>query len=273
MADDTLLRSTSREPVLLRMSRDLVRTIKRGHPWVYAEGLRVAQLENARARACTRTMLYERRAAARDQDEGVARIRLVVEFRVRVKEHPLIGVGDDQAGIDPLLVAILVARVGIVVGQAIGTEPARGCLVERIVARLLRFVMLVVGTMDAVQRIGGVLVALAPRRPKVGNDAVLAIVADDLLDALGELVDLHLDGILEAVAGILPHSAGYGDEAAAQQSVGADLHLGLYRRVEPLERAGVELLELVLAQLPVVGLVVAVGGHAPMIRARAVPCV
>ena len=40
MPDESLLRSTSREPVILRMSRDLVRTIKRGHPWVYAEGLR-----------------------------------------------------------------------------------------------------------------------------------------------------------------------------------------------------------------------------------------
>jgi len=40
MADDSLLRSPARDPVILRMSRDLVRTVKRGHPWVYAEGLR-----------------------------------------------------------------------------------------------------------------------------------------------------------------------------------------------------------------------------------------
>ncbi len=40
MADDSLLRFPNREPVVLRMSRDLVRTVKRGHPWVYAEGLR-----------------------------------------------------------------------------------------------------------------------------------------------------------------------------------------------------------------------------------------
>ena len=40
MADESLLRFPTREPVILRMSRDLVRTVKRGHPWVYAEGLR-----------------------------------------------------------------------------------------------------------------------------------------------------------------------------------------------------------------------------------------
>lgn len=40
MADDSLLKVSSRDPVMLRMSRDLVRTVKRGHPWVYAEGLR-----------------------------------------------------------------------------------------------------------------------------------------------------------------------------------------------------------------------------------------
>ncbi len=40
MSIDPLLKSVSREPVILRMSRDLVRTVKRGHPWVYAEGLR-----------------------------------------------------------------------------------------------------------------------------------------------------------------------------------------------------------------------------------------
>ncbi len=40
MADDSLLRFPNHEPVMLRMSRDLVRTVKRGHPWVYAEGLR-----------------------------------------------------------------------------------------------------------------------------------------------------------------------------------------------------------------------------------------
>lgn len=35
-----LLRRSDAEPVALRLSRDLVRTIKRGHPWVYAEALR-----------------------------------------------------------------------------------------------------------------------------------------------------------------------------------------------------------------------------------------
>lgn len=40
MSIEPLLKSVSRDPVILRMSRDLVRTVKRGHPWVYAEGLR-----------------------------------------------------------------------------------------------------------------------------------------------------------------------------------------------------------------------------------------
>lgn len=35
-----LLRFSDRDPVVLRMSRDLVRTLKRGHPWVYADGIR-----------------------------------------------------------------------------------------------------------------------------------------------------------------------------------------------------------------------------------------
>lgn len=36
----SLLRHPATAPVALRLSRDLVRTIKRGHPWVYAEALR-----------------------------------------------------------------------------------------------------------------------------------------------------------------------------------------------------------------------------------------
>lgn len=35
-----LLLNSDREPVVLRLGRDLVRMIKRGHPWVYAEALR-----------------------------------------------------------------------------------------------------------------------------------------------------------------------------------------------------------------------------------------
>ncbi|MCB0155868.1 MAG: class I SAM-dependent rRNA methyltransferase [Anaerolineae bacterium] len=35
-----LLRSTTKPPLKLRLARDLVRALKRGHPWVYAEALR-----------------------------------------------------------------------------------------------------------------------------------------------------------------------------------------------------------------------------------------
>lgn len=36
----SLLRSVDREPLVLRLSRDLVRMLKRGHPWIYADALR-----------------------------------------------------------------------------------------------------------------------------------------------------------------------------------------------------------------------------------------
>jgi len=36
----SLLRSVDHDPVVLRLSRDLVRLLKRGHPWVYSEALR-----------------------------------------------------------------------------------------------------------------------------------------------------------------------------------------------------------------------------------------
>lgn len=39
MSTEPLLRSSDRVPVELRLARDLVRTIKRGHPWVYADNL------------------------------------------------------------------------------------------------------------------------------------------------------------------------------------------------------------------------------------------
>lgn len=35
-----LLQTSPRDPLVLRLSRDLTRSIKRGHPWVYAEALR-----------------------------------------------------------------------------------------------------------------------------------------------------------------------------------------------------------------------------------------
>jgi hypothetical protein len=89
------------------------------------------------------------------------------------EEHPLVRVGDEHPRIDALFVAVLVVGIGEDVDQAIGAEAARHSFLERIVARLLRLEVVAVGPVDAVQRVGGLLVATAPRRPEVGNDPVL----------------------------------------------------------------------------------------------------
>jgi hypothetical protein len=106
--------------------------------------------------------------------------------------------------------------------------------------------MVAVGAMQPVERVGGVLIAVATGRAEVGHDAVGPIVADDLVNALAELVDLDLDRVLELVAPrSFPHRAGNGDEAPAQQRMGADFLLRGGYAVEPLQRAFVDFLQLV----------------------------
>ncbi len=76
MTDKPLLKSADRPSVELRLSRDLVRTIKRGHPWVYGDNL----LTLPKAPAGTQAVMLDHKAG-REIARGYYDAQCPIAFR------------------------------------------------------------------------------------------------------------------------------------------------------------------------------------------------
>jgi hypothetical protein len=188
--------------------------------------------------------ILERFARIRGEHEPMLAVGLVEQLGVGIEIDPLVGVDDDHARVDALLFAVEIELVRQLVAQAIGAETAGRRFLEGVVARLLGLEMVAVRPVDAVERVGRLRIGIRSRRTEIRHDPVRAIVLDDLLDALAQLVDLDADAVRELVAPrSLPHGAGNRDEAPAEQRMGANVGLRDRGRVEPLQRPLVDLLQ------------------------------
>ena len=143
------------------------------------------------------------------QHERELRIGLVILDRAHVEEDALVSIRNQDAGVNALVVIVLVIFILKDVGQAIRTKAPANSLCKCVVPRLVSAILVAVGTVQAVKHVGCLGISRRTIGPEVWRDTVLAVVCFQLLALARNLGNLDLYAVLELLTPWpFPHGTG-----------------------------------------------------------------
>ena len=176
-------------------------------------------------------------------DVAVPGVGLVLALGVEVEEHRAVGI-EDRLDQDALVLVVLVLVVLVDIAQTPCTEATAHCLLEGIVVGLVGHAVLLIGTVQAVARLGQ-LVVLARLGRVVHRDAVVAVLVDDANDRQVNLVHLEARLVLVDVPEwAFPLAAGQAVEAPVLQTLQALVAQCSLDVVELRQRVAVQFAEI-----------------------------